>query len=124
MFGDIKVKSRPLRLAFLIGPKLAALHEAIKINSTRWGGAYITRSSRYIDVRRRHGDSIPTKRFPWFNRSVQHRLQSIGWRLEAQGLSRTLIEPQSNRVQITLRDAREIGSSREVLPQQAVGVLV
>ena len=59
-----------------------------------------------------------------FNRSVQHRLQSIGWRLEAQGLSRTLIEPQSNRVQITLRDAREIGSSREVLPQQAVGVLV
>ena len=59
-----------------------------------------------------------------FNRSVQHRLQSIGWRLEAQGLSRTLIEPQSNRVKITLRDAREIGSSREVLPQQAVGVLV
>ena len=53
-----------------------------------------------------------------------HRLQSIGWRLEAQGLSRTLIEPQSNRVKITLRDAREIGSSREVLPQQAVGVLV
>ena len=59
-----------------------------------------------------------------FNRSVQHRLQSIGRRLEAQGLSRTLIEPQSNCVQITLRDAREIGSSREVLPQQAVGVLV
>jgi hypothetical protein len=28
-----------------------------------------------------------------FNRSVQHRLQSIGWRLEAQGLSGTLIEP-------------------------------
>ena len=59
-----------------------------------------------------------------FNRSVQHRLQSIGRRLEAQGLSRTLIEPQSNCVQITLRDAREIGSSREVLPQQTVGVLV
>ena len=59
-----------------------------------------------------------------FNRSVQHRLQSIGWRLEAQGLSRTLIEPQSNRVQITLRDAREVGSSREVLTQQAIGVLV
>ena len=59
-----------------------------------------------------------------FNRSVQHRLQSIGWRLEAEGFSRTLIEPQSNRVKITLRDAREIGSSREVLPQQAVGVLV
>ena len=37
-----------------------------------------------------------------FNRSVQHRLQSIGWRLEAQGLSRALIEPQSNRVQTTL----------------------
>ena len=30
---------------------------------------------------------------------------------------RTLIEPQSNRVQITLRDAREVGSSREALGQ-------
>ena len=29
-------------------------------------------------------------------------LASLGWRLEAQGLSRTLIEPQSNRVQKTL----------------------
>ena len=47
-----------------------------------------------------------------FNRSVQHRLQSIGWRLEAQGLSRTLIEPQSNRVKITLRDARDLCNSR------------
>jgi hypothetical protein len=46
---------------------------------------------------------------------VQHRLESIGWRFKAQGFSRTLIEPQSNRVQITLRDAREVGSSREVL---------
>jgi predicted phage terminase large subunit-like protein len=35
-----------------------------------------------------------------------------------------LIEPQSNRIQITLRDAREVGSSRKVLTQQAVGVLV
>ncbi len=51
-------------------------------------------------------------------------LQSIGWRFEAQRLSRTLIEPQSNRVQIALRDAGEVGSSREVLTQQAVGVLV
>jgi hypothetical protein len=59
-----------------------------------------------------------------FNRSAQHRLKSIGWRFEAQGLSRSLIEPQSNRVQIALRDAREVGPSREVLTQQAVGVLV
>jgi hypothetical protein len=35
--------------------------------------------------------------------------------LAAQGLSQALIEPQSNRVEITLRDAREIGSSRKVL---------
>jgi hypothetical protein len=34
-----------------------------------------------------------------------------------------LIEPQGNRVQITLRGAREVGSSREVLTQQAIGVL-
>lgn len=40
MFGDIKVKSRPLRLAFLIPPKKDALHEAIRINSTLWGGIY------------------------------------------------------------------------------------
>jgi hypothetical protein len=40
MLGDIKVKSRPLRLAFLIQPKLHALHEAIKINSSLWGGLY------------------------------------------------------------------------------------
>ena len=50
-----------------------------------------------------------------FNRSVQHQSQSIGWGFEAQGLSRALVEPQSNRVQITLRDARQVGSSREVL---------
>jgi hypothetical protein len=46
--------------------------------------------------------------------SVQHRLQSIGWRLEAQGLSRTLIEPQSNRVQ-----TRAIFGQEAALPQQA-----
>ena len=40
MLGDIKVKSRPLRLAFLIQPKMDALHEAIKINSSLWGGLY------------------------------------------------------------------------------------
>jgi hypothetical protein len=45
---------------------------------------------------------------------VQHRLKSIGWPYEAQGLSWTLIEPQSNRVQITLRDARKVGPSWEV----------
>jgi hypothetical protein len=38
MFGDITVKCRPLRLAFLIPPDKAALRKAIQINSTLWGG--------------------------------------------------------------------------------------
>ena len=59
-----------------------------------------------------------------FNRSVQHQLQSIGRGFEGQGLSRALIEPQSNGIEVGLGEAREIGSSREVLSQQAVGVLV
>src|ERR1700681_590864 len=59
-----------------------------------------------------------------FNRSVQHQSQSIGRGFEAQGLSRALIEPQRNCVEVGLGEAREIGSSREVLSQQAVGVLV
>src|SRR5262245_188842 len=59
-----------------------------------------------------------------FNRSVQHQLQSIGRGFEGQGLSRALIEPQSNCIEVGLGEAREIGSSREVLSQQAVGVLV
>jgi hypothetical protein len=48
----------------------------------------------------------------------------MGWRFEAQGLSRALIEPQGDAVEVTLGDAREVGSSREVLTQQSVGVLV
>src|SRR5262249_18983760 len=59
-----------------------------------------------------------------FNRSVQHQLQSIGRGFEGQGLSRALIEPQSNAIEVGLGEAREIGFSREVLSQQAVGVLV
>src|SRR5262245_61917723 len=59
-----------------------------------------------------------------FNRSVQHQLQFIGRGFEGQGLSRALIEPQSNGIEVGLGEAREIGSSREVLSQQAVGVLV
>ncbi len=55
---------------------------------------------------------------------MQHQSQSIGWGFEAQGLSRTLIEPQGDRVEVGLGEAREIASSREVLSQQAVGVLV
>lgn len=39
-FGDIKIKSRPLRLAFLINPQPDELRKAIQINSTLWGGAY------------------------------------------------------------------------------------
>src|SRR5258708_10815737 len=40
MFGDITLKCRPLRLAFLIPPDKAALRKAIQVNSTLWGGAY------------------------------------------------------------------------------------
>src|SRR4029077_5200094 len=43
---------------------------------------------------------------------------------EAQGLPRALIEPQRAPVQVRLREAREICSPREILSQQAVGVLV
>jgi hypothetical protein len=38
MFGDITVKCRPLRLAFLIPPDKADLRKAIQVNSTLWGG--------------------------------------------------------------------------------------
>ena len=55
---------------------------------------------------------------------MQHQLQSIGRSFEGQGLSRALIEPQSNGIEVGLGEAREIGSSREVLSQQAGGVLV
>jgi len=40
MFGDVTIKSRPLRLAFFIPPNKAALRKAIQMNSTLWGGAY------------------------------------------------------------------------------------
>src|SRR5271169_6078907 len=59
-----------------------------------------------------------------FNRSVQHRSEFIGRGFEAQGLSRTLIESQSDRIEMGLGDAREVGSSWEVLADQAVGVFV
>jgi len=59
-----------------------------------------------------------------FNGSLQHRVQSIGRAFEAQGLSRSLVEPQRFLVEVGLGELREVGSSREVLPQQTVGVLV
>jgi hypothetical protein len=40
MFGDITLKCRPLRLAFLIPPDKTALRTAIQINSTLWGGTF------------------------------------------------------------------------------------
>ncbi len=40
MFGDITVKSRPLRLAFFIPPNKLALRKAIQVNSTLWGGVF------------------------------------------------------------------------------------
>ena len=48
----------------------------------------------------------------------------MGWSYEAQGFSRTLIEPQGNGVEVGLGEAREVCSSGEVLPQQAVGILI
>jgi hypothetical protein len=40
MFGDIKVKSRPLRLAFLLPPERAPLLKAIQATSSLWGGTF------------------------------------------------------------------------------------
>ena len=41
MFGNIELKVRPLRLAFLVDPKSSdSLREAIEINSTLWGGTF------------------------------------------------------------------------------------
>ena len=40
MFGSITVKSRPLRLAFLVPPERVALQKVIETNSTLWGGSY------------------------------------------------------------------------------------
>jgi hypothetical protein len=40
MFGDITLKCRPLRLAFLIPPDKAAFRTAIQTNSTLWGGTF------------------------------------------------------------------------------------
>jgi hypothetical protein len=40
MFGDITIKSRPLRLAFFIPPTKDALRHAIQVNCTLWGGVY------------------------------------------------------------------------------------
>ena len=58
------------------------------------------------------------------NRSRNTARKSIGWGFKAQGLSRALIKPQGNFVEVGLREAREVCSSWEVLPQQAIGVLV
>jgi hypothetical protein len=40
MFGDITVKSRPLRLAFLIPPDKTVLRKVIQTNYTLWGGTF------------------------------------------------------------------------------------
>src|SRR6266581_1254894 len=49
---------------------------------------------------------------------------NLCWGFESQGLPWVLIEPQSDLVQVGLRETREICSSREILSQQAIGVLV
>ena len=40
MFGDITLKCRPLRLAFLIPPEKGALRAVIQTNSALWGGTF------------------------------------------------------------------------------------
>ena len=40
MFGDITLKCRPLRLAFLIPPDKGALRTVIQTNSALWGGTF------------------------------------------------------------------------------------
>ena len=50
--------------------------------------------------------------------------QFTRWSLEAQSFSRALIETQRDLVQLGLRVAGKIGSLRQVLTQQTVGVFV
>src|SRR5712691_2875097 len=41
MIGSVDVKTRPLRLAYLIDPRNAAqIREAIRLSSSLWGGTY------------------------------------------------------------------------------------
>src|SRR5580698_10555709 len=50
--------------------------------------------------------------------------QFTRWSLKAQSFSRALIETQRDLVQLGLRVAGKVGSLRQVLSQQAVGVFV
>ena len=50
-----------------------------------------------------------------FNRSVQHRAQSICGAFEAQGLSGTLVQAQGDLIEMGLGELREIGAFGEVL---------
>src|SRR5271154_1985529 len=50
--------------------------------------------------------------------------QFTRWSLKAQSFSRALIETQRDLVQFGLRVAGKVGSPRQVLSQQAVGVFV
>ena len=41
MFGNLYLKSRPIRLAFLIDPQNPdTIREAIRLNTSLWGGRY------------------------------------------------------------------------------------
>ncbi len=40
MFGDIVIKNRPLRFAFLIPPEKSMLRAVMQTNCTLWGGIY------------------------------------------------------------------------------------
>src|SRR5271168_2715568 len=51
-------------------------------------------------------------------------LQFTRWSLKSQCLSWTLIQAQRDLVELRLRDGGQVGSSREVLPQQQICIFV
>ena len=59
----------------------------------------------------------------WVQLATGTPVQPIGRRFEVQSFSRSLVEPQSDIVELGLRDLGEVCCSR-VLPEQAVGVFV
>ena len=46
------------------------------------------------------------------------------WRFESQCLSGSLIQAQRDMVELRLRKTRQVGASREVLPQEQIGVFI
>src|ERR1700689_270918 len=50
--------------------------------------------------------------------------QFTRWRFESQCLSGSLIQAQRDMVELRLRKTRQVGASREVLPQEQIGVFI